>query len=88
MITRGDVAAKVEGYLRSQVPLDGLVDWAERAIMEEELEGGKGGALQDVIARLGLIDVREFGLTLEECRELMRRIGYRLEVQLTDLRAG
>jgi len=86
MITRRDMAEKVAGYLRSQVSLDSLVDWMEQAIMEGELEGGKGDALRDVIARVGLIYVREFGLTVEDCRALLARIGYHLEVQLTELR--
>jgi len=88
MITRRDVAEKVEAYLRSRVSLDTLVDWAEHAIMEEEFDPGKGSALRDAIARLGLADVREFGLTVEDCRALLGRIGYQLEVRLTDLRAS
>ncbi len=88
MITRRDVAEKVGGYLRTQVSLEELVDWAEQAIMEGEFEGEKENGLRDVIARLGLSDVKEFGLTMEDCRALMARIGYQLEVQLTDLRAS
>jgi hypothetical protein len=88
MITRRDVAEKVEGYLRSRVSLDTLVDWAEHAIMEEGFDPGKGCDLRDAIARLGIADVREFGLTIEDCRALLRRIGYQLDVQLTDLLAS
>jgi hypothetical protein len=84
MITRREVADRIEKYLRNQVSLDALVEWAENAI----IEGERVPVLRDVIARLGLIDVREFGLTVEDCRSLLESIGYHMEVQLTDLRAS
>ena len=36
--------------------------------------------LTDIIARLGLADVREFGLTWEDCYDFLTRLGYQVRV--------
>ena len=41
----------------------GLFDWAERAMMEEDFDERDLGTIRDITSRLGLADVREFGLT-------------------------
>lgn len=81
-ITKRDVAAKIADYLRRETTLDELVDWAERAIMEGDLDEDGAGALSAVIARLGVADVRAFGLTWEDCQDLLRQIGYKANVEI------
>jgi hypothetical protein len=81
-ITRADVIEELSGYLRHRITLAELVDWAERAMMEGEFAEPDGVVLRDVVARLGVADVRAFGLTWEECEKLVRPLGYRTDVTL------
>jgi hypothetical protein len=62
-ITRQTVAEKLAAYLHHQTPLAQLVDWAENAVMAGEFTAADAPMLTQVVARLGLADVRTFGLT-------------------------
>ena len=53
----------------------GLFDWAERAMMEEDFDERDLGTIRDITSRLGLADVREFGLTWEDCEVFLSRLG-------------
>jgi hypothetical protein len=79
LITRQIVADKLAGYLRDQIPLHELVDWAERQVMDGEFEST---TVRDAVARLGVADVRAFGLTWEDCQRLLRDLGYAAQVQI------
>jgi hypothetical protein len=59
-----------------------LVDWAENAMMEGEFDERDMDALRRVIARLGVADVRAFGLTWEECEQALRQLGYSARVDI------
>lgn len=80
--TRSAVIAKIDDYLQHRIDLSGLVDWAEQVMMEGDFEDADHDLLRDVVARLGVADVRAFGLTWEGCEELLRRLGYRAEIVL------
>jgi len=43
--------------------------------MDGELANGDAGAISSVLARLGVADVRVFGLTWEDCEELLHQLG-------------
>ena len=79
-ITRPIVADKIIGYLRGKVSEADLVDWAERAMMNSEFDEADTELLTDIVGRLGLADVAEFGLRWQECEEFLRRLGYRAKV--------
>ena len=78
-VTRQNVADKLAAHLHQQVSLEELVDWAERQIMESEFESS---TVRDVVARLGLADVRAFGLTWDECQRLLHDLGYAAQVHI------
>jgi len=59
-----------------------LVDWAERALMDDALDEPDTKTLSDVISRLGVADVRAFGLTWEDCEELLRKLGFYPRVEV------
>jgi len=82
MITREDVAAKLKNYLHHRIKLEDLVEWAEEAMLEEEFEEANFEAVRHVIARLGVADVRAFGLSWEVCEELLAHLGYRAKVEV------
>lgn len=50
--------------------------------MEQELEPADAALLADVIARLGVADVRAFGLTWDDCESLLHKLGYASRVEV------
>ncbi len=82
VITRQTVADKLAAYLRHDIPLADLVAWAESAMMEGEFDPKHFPDIRDVVARLGVADVRTFGLTWEDCQELLARLGYAARVSI------
>jgi hypothetical protein len=79
-VTRQIVAEKIADYLHGKVSQTELVDWAEHAMMDAEFDEADIEVLSDIIGRLGLADVAEFGLRWQECEEFLRRLGYRAKV--------
>lgn len=79
-ITRKIAADKIADYLHGKVSQEELVDWAERSMMDAEFEEKDIDLLSDIIGRLGLADVAEFGLRWQDCEEFLRRLGYRAKV--------
>ena len=65
-ISREDVATKLRAYLRHELSLTKLIDWTERAMHDGEFDDKHFHAVRDAVAKLGLADVKAFGLTLEE----------------------
>jgi mRNA-degrading endonuclease RelE of RelBE toxin-antitoxin system len=85
VITRKDVAEKLIGYLEHRLTVEELVDWSERALMEEELDESDVDTLREILARLGAADVRAFALTWDDCEEILKRLGYRVQVQVQEV---
>ena len=83
-VTRHKVAQEIIGYLYHRITLAQLVDWAERVMMEGEFEEQNFEALRYVVSRLGLADVRAFGMTLEDCEDFLSRLGYQMFVTVSE----
>ena len=81
-ITKQTVAAKLAAYLHHELTLAQLVDWAETALMDGELDESQAGPLAAVLARLGVADVRAFGLAWEDCEEVLQQLGYTAQVEV------
>jgi cobyrinic acid a,c-diamide synthase len=81
-ITKQTVANKIAAYLHHEISLAQLVDWAENAVMEGEFAEADMAALRAVVSRLGVADVRAFGLTWEDCEQLLRQLGYAARVDV------
>ena len=79
MITKEAVAKKLGDYLHGDLALSELVDWSENSIAEEEFENPR---LLEVVARLGLADVRAFGLAWEDFQEILHALGFSAKVDL------
>ena len=82
IITRQTVVDKLAAYLHHDMPSTDLVAWAETAMMEGEFDPKHFTDIRDVVARLGVADVRTFGLTWEDCQELLARLGYAAHVSI------
>jgi hypothetical protein len=83
MITNHTVAGKLGDYLCHRLTLAELVDWAEQAMMEEEFDEDHLEVVRDIVSRLGLADVRAFGLTWEDCETFLSRLGYQAHVEVS-----
>jgi hypothetical protein len=82
LITKKIVADEIAAYLHHDITLVQLVDWAEHAMMEDEFEEDGLAAIRSVVSRLGVADVRAFGLTWEDCEELLGQLGYSARVSI------
>lgn len=82
LITKQTVAEKLAAYLHHELTLAQLVDWAETALMDGELDQQQAGPLAAVLARLGVADVRTFGLTWEDCEGTLHELGYAAHVEV------
>jgi len=80
MVTRTTVQRKLLDYLNRYITLADLVEWAENMMMEGEFDEHDSDLLAEIIARLGLADIREFGLSWDDCYEFLARLGYQVQV--------
>jgi hypothetical protein len=81
-ITRTNIADMLRKYLRHELPLAALVDWAEAAMIEGDFEDAHYPAVRDAIARIGLADVRSFGLAWEDCEQILASLGFAARVEI------
>jgi len=81
-ISKAAVAGQIAAYLRHELTLDELVDWSESALMDGQFDEADCSEIAQVVSRLGVADVRAFGLTWEDCEDLLKRLGFvpRVEV--------
>ena len=83
MITKADVADRIAAYLQHRVTLEELVDWAENALMDGEFDEQDAAVISAAVARLGVADVRAFGLAWDDCEQLLRRLGFSAKIEIT-----
>ena len=62
--------------------LEELVDWAENAMQEEAFEEAHVDEIMEVVARLGMADVKAFGLLWEDCEALLNKLGYKVHLEI------
>jgi len=84
MVTKKIAASALLSYMRHETTLASLVDWAEDALLEADFPEIDVHLLTQVLGRLGLADVRTFGLSWEECENLVKMLGYELKVQMME----
>ena len=82
-ITSTFVAEKIEEYLQHRITIDDLVDWAEDALMDGDFEEREMDSLRGAVARLGVADVRAFGLSWEDCEELLATLDFTARIEIT-----
>ncbi|MGA2852820.1 MAG: hypothetical protein ABSE90_01615 [Verrucomicrobiota bacterium] len=81
-ITKQTVADKIAAYLHHEITQAQLVDWAERALMDGEFAERDAGTISAVVARLGVADVRAFGLAWDDCEQLLHQLGFSPRVEV------
>lgn len=86
-VTRQNIAHKLIDYLYHRITLSELVNWAEMSMMEADFEDNEYEILRDITSRLGLADVKAFGITWEDCENFLQRLGYRVDLRVTEIQA-
>ena len=82
-ISKRSVAERIASYFHHEMTLAELVDWAENALMDGEFDLTEADSLRAALGRLGVSDVRAFGLTWEDCEKLLQLLGYAARVEIT-----
>jgi len=82
LVTKQTAAQELTAFLHHEISLAQLVDWAESALLDGEFADQDMEALRFVVSRLGVADVRAFGLTWEDCEALLERLGYHTRVEV------
>lgn len=82
-ITKQTVAEKIAAYLHHRITQAQLVDWAENALMEGEFAEDDAAIIAGVVSRLGVADVRAFGLTWTDCEQLLGQLGFSARIEIT-----
>ena len=83
LVTKQTAAQRLTAFLHHEISLAQLLDWAESALLDGEFADQDAEALRFVVSRLGVADVRAFGLTWEDCENLLDRLGYRARVEVS-----
>lgn len=81
-ITKQTVADRIAAYLRHEITQAQLVDWAENALMEGEFAEEDAATISAVVARVGVADVRAFGLTWSDCEDLLKQLGFHARIEI------
>ena len=82
IVTKQAVAEQIAAHLQHRVTLPQLVEWAENAIMDDEFDEQDAATIAAVVARLGVADVRAFGLTWTDCEELLAKLGFSARIEI------
>lgn len=82
-LTKDIVAKKILSYLQSKMNLKELVEWAENSILQSEFKAGDEKILRRILGQIGVADVKQFGLTWEDCEKMMKELGYKIKVDAT-----
>ena len=82
-VTKDILTDKLTKYLNNEISLNDLVDWAERVFCEEDFDKKDFELIRDILSRLGLADIKEFGLSWEDCREYLHRLGHTAKVSIS-----
>lgn len=86
LVTRKTLVDKLLKYINRKIDLSKLVNWAEEMIKESDFEEGSFELIRDILARVGLADVREFGLTCDDCYDYLHRLGYDVKIELSEVK--
>ena len=76
------VVVEVVGSASLTLRLDQRVDWAEDMICEAEDDEKDAEWIGKILSHPGLADVKEFGLSWDDCYGYLSQLGYRVKVSV------
>ncbi len=80
-VTKKDLGEKILAYLNRLISLNELVNWAEEIIQETDYAEEDFEKIKKILAHLGLADVKEFGLSWDDCYSYLSQLGYKVRVE-------
>ena len=81
-ITDQVVADKLASYLHHELSIAELVAWAETAMLDGEFADENYETIRGIVSRLGVADVKAFGLTWEDCEWFLSQLGYTVRIEV------
>ncbi|MDX1957855.1 MAG: hypothetical protein SFU98_04740 [Leptospiraceae bacterium] len=82
ILTKDTVKEKILDYLSLKINLKVLVEWCEEQFLYSELEESDFETLSEILSKIGLADVKNFGIEWHEWNEFLLKLGYKVEIQL------
>ena len=82
LVTSKAVAEKLTSYLHHELNLPELVDWAEQVMMDSDFEPKNYEAIRNVVSRIGVADVKAFGLMWEDFEQFFEQLGYSVRIEV------
>ena len=78
-VTKNILAKQLSGYLNHEISKERLIVWCEDQMQEATFESD---GVQEIVARLGLLDAVNFDVSFEELSEMLARLGYKVKVEV------
>lgn len=85
LVTKKILADKLLKYINREIDLQKLINWSEELIRESDFEEKDFELIRKILARIGLADVREFGLTWDDCYNYLHELGYDVKIELSEV---
>lgn len=82
-VTKEKLMSRILDYLNHSITLRELVDWAESMVQEAEYDEKDYELIKKILAHLGVADVKQFGLTWDDCYEYLSALGYKVKVAVS-----
>jgi hypothetical protein len=83
IITKQNTAKVILQFLNHSITQKELVEWAENMLIEATFEEGEENLLREILGKLGLIDVNNFGLLWIDCEKIMHDLGFNIKIEAT-----
>ncbi|MBM4055316.1 MAG: hypothetical protein FJ264_11760 [Planctomycetes bacterium] len=84
IVSRKMLAGMLIKYINREIDLSSLISWAEEMMKDADFENEYFELIRDILARIGLADVREFGLNWDNCYDYLHRLGYDVRVEVSE----
>ncbi len=84
LVTRKALAEILIKYINRTIELSSLVHWAEDMMERADFESESFELIRDILAHIGLADVREFGFAWDDCYDYLHKLGYDVKVELLE----
>ena len=85
VVTKKVLVDKIIQYINRQINLAALVAWSEDMIQEAEFDDKDLPLIREILSRIGLADVKEFGLTWDDCYDYLHKLGFDVKVELLEV---
>ena len=78
-VSKKMVADQLANYLNHKVAKEELIEWCEGLMQDATFESN---VVQEIVARIGLMDAKNFEVSYEDLSDMLKRLGYQLKVEV------